>query len=88
MFLSLSWLWMCEISFAASLQKGHPNLKKNNTVQITFLAELGNLESFDNMLFFSKDFPLQATCGGNFPKILVYLFRLVRRKNLNKKRRR
>ena len=46
---------------------------------IAFLAELGNLESFETMLFFSKIFPLQGTLRGDlviffkFSFIKVYL---------------
>ena len=43
---------------------------------IAFLAELGNLESFETMLFFSKIFPLITNPAGGllkFTLIKVYL---------------
>ena len=49
--------------------------RRQNKNFIAFLAELGNLESFETMLFFSKIFPLITNPAGglsHFFQILVY----------------
>ena len=49
--------------------------RRRQKIFIAFLAELGNLESFETMLFFSKFFPLITNPAGelsHFFQILVY----------------